>query len=388
MDIFKPALILSLLLVAILVYADRAHDSDSGATLDPIVIDLGESATLSSLMESLADERVIYVGETHTALEDHLLQLEVLMAMHAQGGSLALGVEWFQWPFQEHLDDYMAGRITEGEMLERTGYFDRWRFDYRLYRPLVEFAREQGIPVIALNAPVELTQAISRADIEAIGGELHEQLPDGYDFSDTDYRRRLESFYGQHPESGGSFEGFLQVQLTWDETMAQNVADYLKANPDARMLVLAGSGHVEYRSGIPQRVTRRTGIRGTSILIPKYTVTDSRVADYLLHADPVELPEAGVFGAFLDTGEEGVFISGFTETSSGKQAGMQEQDRILAIDGTSVNSYADLKIAMIDKQPGDAIDIELARDVQGRSERLSLHVELGSRGRPASPHAR
>ena len=62
--------------------------------------------------------------------------------------------------------------------------------------------------------------------------------------------------------------------------------------------------------------------------------------------------------------------------------------RAIAIDGTSVNSYADLKIAMIDKQPGDAIDIELARDVQGRSERLSLHVELGSRGRPASPHAR
>jgi uncharacterized iron-regulated protein len=384
MDYFKPALILLLLLAAILVYADRVHDNDS---LEPIVIDLGKSATLSALMEKLADERVVYVGETHTAFEDHLLQLEVLKAMHAQSGSLAVGVEWFQWPFQEHLDAYLAGDITEAEMLDRTGYFDRWRFDYRLYRPIVEYAREHDIPLIALNAPAELTQAISRADLEAVEGELHEQLPDSYDFSDAEYSRRLQHFYMQHPDSGGSFEGFLQVQLTWDETMAQRVADYLRAEPARRMLVLAGSGHLEYRSGIPQRVTRRTGIRGKSILIPKHAVTDNRVADYLLHADAVELPEAGVFGAFLDTGEEGVVITGFTGTSSGREAGMQEQDRILAIDGTPVNNYADLKIAMLDKLPGDGIDIELGRrDEEGDLLKLSLHVELGSRESIKNPH--
>ena len=386
MDYFKPALIFTLLLAAILVYAEQAQEYDQGKP-DPIVIDLEKTATLSSLMESLAQERVVYVGETHTAYEDHLLQLEILKGMQAQQGNLAIGVEWFQWPFQEHLDAYLAGEITEAEMLDKTGYYDRWRFDYRLYRPIVSYAREAGIPLIALNAPAELTSAISSADMEALSGELHEMLPDSYDFSDTDYRRRLEAFYSQHPDSGGSFEGFMQVQLTWDESMAQRVSEYLKSDPENRMLVLAGSGHVEYRSGIPARVTRRTGVRGKSVLMPKFPVSDHEVADYLLLAEPVHLPEAGVFGAFLDTRGDGVIISDFTESSTGKEAGMKPQDRILAIDGAAIGNYADLKLAMLDKGPGDEITVELERTVEsGDGERLSLRVELGSRGQPKSPH--
>lgn len=387
MDYFKPALIVMLLLAAILVYAGQAGNGNQGRAPDPIVIDLGKTATLTKLVDSLAAERVVYVGETHTAYEDHLMQLEILKGMYAQEGSLAIGVEWFQWPFQEHLDAYLAGEITEAEMLDKTGYYDRWRFDYRLYRPILAYARENGIPVIALNAPAELTSAISNADLESVSGQLHDQLPDSYDFSDTDYRRRLESFYSEHPESGGSFEGFMQVQLTWDETMAQKVSEYLKDDPVNRMLVFAGSGHVEYRSGIPARVTRRTGIRGKTILMPKFAVSDQHVADYLLLTEAVELPEAGVFGAFLDTQGDGVVITDFTETSTGRKAGMQKQDRIVAIDGQSIHNYADLKLAMLDRLPGDEITVELERPVEsGESGQISLRVELGGRPRPKHPH--
>ena len=38
----------------------------------------------------------------------NLLQLEVLRAMAEQPGELALGVEWFQAPFQPVLDRYLA----------------------------------------------------------------------------------------------------------------------------------------------------------------------------------------------------------------------------------------------------------------------------------------
>jgi uncharacterized iron-regulated protein len=388
MDYFKPAMIFALLLAAILVYAEQAHELSEQSKPDPIVIDLEKTATLSALIEHLAQERVVYVGETHTAYEDHLLQLEILKGMQAQEGNLAIGVEWFQWPVQEYLDAYLTGDITEAEMLDKSGYYDRWRFDYRLYRPIMAYAREQGIPVIALNAPAELTSAISSADIPALSGELHEMLPDSYDFSDADYRRRLEALYNEHPESGGSFEGFLQVQLTWDETMAQRVSEYLKSDPGNRMLVLAGSGHVEYRSGIPARVTRRTGTRGKTILMPKFPVSDKRVADYLLLTAPVDLPEAGVFGAFLNTTGGEVIITDFTEASTGREAGMQQQDRILAIDGIAIGNYADLKLAMLDRQPGDEIIVELERPVESdQRERISLRVELGSREQPKHPHS-
>ncbi|MGB5649749.1 MAG: ChaN family lipoprotein, partial [Sedimenticolaceae bacterium] len=64
--------------------------------MTPIVVDPEKSATLPELMTQLASERLLYVGETHTAYADHLLQLEVLRGMAEKPEGLAMGVEWFQ----------------------------------------------------------------------------------------------------------------------------------------------------------------------------------------------------------------------------------------------------------------------------------------------------
>ncbi|MGB5254087.1 MAG: ChaN family lipoprotein, partial [Sedimenticolaceae bacterium] len=63
--------------------------------MTPIVVEPAKSATLPELMTKLRSERLIYVGETHTAYADHLLQLEVLRGMAARPEGLAVGVEWF-----------------------------------------------------------------------------------------------------------------------------------------------------------------------------------------------------------------------------------------------------------------------------------------------------
>jgi uncharacterized iron-regulated protein len=136
--------------------------------MTPIVVQMENSATLPELMTKLRSERLVYVGETHTAFADHLLQLEVLRGMASRPEGLALGVEWFQARFQPVLDRYLAGEIDEAEMLRQTEYYQRWRFDYRLYRPIIRFAREKGIPIIALNASQELTSEIRRVGINGL----------------------------------------------------------------------------------------------------------------------------------------------------------------------------------------------------------------------------
>ena len=35
--------------------------------------------------------------------------------------------------------------IEEEYLLRETEYFERWRFDYRLYRPIFRFARQQEL---------------------------------------------------------------------------------------------------------------------------------------------------------------------------------------------------------------------------------------------------
>ncbi len=352
----------------------------------PIVVQTEKSATLPELMTKLRSERLVYVGETHTALGDHLVQLDVLRGMASRPEGLAVGVEWIQARFQPVLDDFLAGRIDEAEMLRRTEYYDRWRYDYRLYRPIVQFAKDKGIPIIALNASRELTSEIGRRGINEIPTELRSELPDSYDVSDKAYEAMLREVYNQHPSGDADgddsgFQRFIEVQLTWDESMAQRVAEYLTQRPDGRMLVLAGKGHVNGRNGIPNRVTRRTGMRGVTISTFDPASRHFASADYLVLTPDQKLPAAGLMRVLLDTRDDGVFVSGFTSGSPAKDAGLKKGDKLLTINETPIRYFTDVKIAMIDQRPGSKIAVTLERDgLLSGARTLSYEIELAGEG--------
>lgn len=355
-----------------------AAAKENHTTGNPIVVNSAESATLRDLVAKLRDERVVYVGETHTAYGDHLLQLDVLKGMADQPGQLAVGVEWLQARFQPALDAYLAGRIDEAAFLRETEYFDRWRFDYRLYRPIVEYAKDNGIPVVALNASRELTDGISEFGIEGLPADLAPELPDGYDFGNERYEAQLRRMFDMHPTGDGDFRRFLEVQLTWDESMAQGVARYLARGDDTRMLVLAGKGHISGRHGIPDRVTRRTGIRGVTISAFDPAARLFSEADYLVLAPETPLPPAGLMQVFLDETSEGVFIRDFSPGSPAEQAGIRKNDRIAQIDGEAVRHFADVKVMMLDKSPGDEIELTVERASEDSGpESIATRFKLG-----------
>lgn len=362
---------------------DVAADED-WPVMTPIVVESAKSATLPELMTQLRAERLVYVGETHTAYADHLLQLEVLRGMAAHPQGLAVGVEWIQARFQPVLDDYLAGRIDEAEFLRRTEYYDRWRFDYRLYRSIVQFAKDKGIPIIALNASQELTSEIRRVGINDLPADLRAQLPDSYDVSDEGYEASLREMFSLHQADNGMFERFLEVQLTWDESMAQRVADYLNGNPAGRMLVFAGKGHIAGRSGIPNRVTRRTGIRGTTIATFNPSSRLFNTADLLVLANVQELPPAGLMRVFLDERDDGVFIKDFSPNSPAEAAGVRKDDRIASIDGSPIRHFTDVKIQLMDKAPGDEVELEVVRSAMLVGEdKVTARFKLG--GEAAHP---
>ena len=87
------------------------------------VVDLSSLSDLQGLIDRLSDKRVVFVGEQHDRYEDHLNQLAVVAGLHEKGRDLAIGMEFFQQPFQPHLDAFVAGEIEEKELLRRTAYF-------------------------------------------------------------------------------------------------------------------------------------------------------------------------------------------------------------------------------------------------------------------------
>ena len=356
----------------------RMQHPDSASAIDLPVIKPDETITLAQVIDQTDGARVVLVGETHTRYDHHLVQLEILKYLYQKSPDLALGVEWFQQPFQSHLDDYIAGKISEKEMLHLTEYFTRWKYDYRLYQPILQYARENKIPLIALNAPRELTRALAETEVDDLPPELKAQLPESYDWSDKDYEKRLRDIFELHPEYSGKFENFMRSQLTWDESMAERAAQYLQQNPDTRMLVFAGSGHIMFGSGIPNRIKRRIDADQFSILISEDSLPVSKdIADYLVLSVAQSLPPAGLIGAFLQTEGKLLTIEGFSNNSAVKDAGVKKGAVIIGVDEKPVENFSDFKFAIMTKKPGDTIDLHYLDNAEaGKKERKSVSIEL------------
>ena len=334
---------------------------------------------LNALIEQVVDRRVLCIGEQHDRYADHLNQTAIIEGLLARGRSLAIGLEMFQQPHQAALDAYVSGAIDEAELLRRTEYFDRWRFDYRLYRPILTLARAQRIPLIALNLDSELTRQVGDGGIASLSDADRARLP-AIDRTDATYRARLEAIFKQHPpEQQRQFEHFLEVQLLWDEGMADRAARYLREHPQTTLVILAGSGHIEYGQGIPKRLARRLPLAMATILNGQGRTPEHEMADFFLYSEPVALPESGKLGVLLGqpAPEGGIIIEGFAEHSGAQAAGLTIGDRIVRVAEQPITRYADMRLVLLDAMPGQRVRVEAVRSrILGGNETLTVEVEL------------
>jgi uncharacterized iron-regulated protein len=345
-------------------------------------VDLDTTLPPGKLAARLETKRVVFVGETHTRYGDHLNQLEIIRRLHQLDPNLVIGVEYFQQPLQSKVDDYIAGRITEHEFLVDTSYFKNWGYDYRLYAPIFRFAREQRIPVRALNVPGDLPPAVAKGGIAALSEQQRAYLPKEIGPADADYRQRLREVFQEHgPAKPDAFDHFVQAQLVWDEGMAQSAAAYLNKNPDRHMVILAGSGHLEFGSGIPKRLERQIHM-SYAIVLNSGVEMEPHVADYILLSKPEELPPAGVLGASLEEKSGECRIRSLVPGGAAEKAGLKRKDVLVEIEGQKVSTVADMRLILWDKKPGDRLRVSVKRTRRfGAAETHSFEVELTASGK-------
>lgn len=317
---------------------------------------------LPTLVPELSRQRVVFIGEHHDRYHHHLAQQTVIAALHeAAERPWAIGVEFIQQPFQSALDAYIAGELDEAEWLAQSEYFERWGFDYRLYQPIFRYAREHGIPMVALNMASELIDTVRQQGLEGLSAEQRAQLAEDFLPISEQRRTELEQIYRYHSQTSGDFERFLLIQQLWDASMAERAARYLQAHPEHGLIVLAGSGHMAPGSGIPQYVRSIMDVP-MQILLPVDAVEPgaTHAADYLLLAESLDLPPAGRMGVQLDF-NGGAYILDVLADSAAAHAGLQVGDQILSIDQRPVTTWTDVRLALLNRSPGDEITVRLQR---------------------------
>ncbi len=202
-----------------------------------IVFILGIILTFSNIR----DYNVIIVPEYHTDMQYHQKQLDVIKEYHKYNNKIIIAMEMFQQPFQIYIDKYINGEISEEEFLEKTEYKKRWGYDFKYYKDILNYARENKIPVYALNIPTELLKEIKEKGIENISSTY---LPKPLPKYTQEEIETIDDALKEHKNIKNK-KAFFDIQLAWDYSMAYKIYSLVKENPDKKVIVLIGEGHAK-----------------------------------------------------------------------------------------------------------------------------------------------
>jgi uncharacterized iron-regulated protein len=251
----------------------RLYDLKHQRELDPV-----------ASLERLAEARVILVGEHHAVTSHHRAQLEVIRTLVEGGKKVAVGLEMFRRESQGDLDRWIGGLIQEADF--KPIYLDNWNFDWELYRPIFRYARQQGLPMIGLNVDRGVTRQVAYHGFASLSEDQKAALGAVTCDVTPPYRDYIRQAYDAHVHGKMQFDNFCEAQLLWDTAMAVNAAQYLQANADTVLVILAGVGHAQ-KPGIPAQLAKRAPWPYL-VLLPETPGSldtdrvDSDAADYLI----------------------------------------------------------------------------------------------------------
>ncbi len=342
---------------------------------DAPAVDISTIKKLSGIIDSIGDKKIVYVGEEHNVFAHHAVQLDIIRGLYRKNKKIAVGMEMFQRPFQQVLDRFTSGEMDEADFLKKSEYFRRWGFDYNLYKPILDFAKKEKIPVVALNLERKIIEKVSREGLDALSIEEKNEIPPDMDLSDNHYRERLKNIFDLHRNSEGkNFDFFYQAQLLWDETMSRSIDEFLNKNPDYKIVVLAGRGHLEYGSGIPKRTFRRNG-HDYAIILNDANIEEG-ISDYIIFPNHEEGTTSPKLMVFLTEENGGIKITGFPENSISEKAGIKAGDSILSLDNMPVITIDDIKIHLLYKKTGETVKVEILRKDKDEEKKMVLDVVL------------
>ncbi len=351
------------------------------------------------IIEELATKQVIYLGETHDSLADHLLQLRIIQALQKKGVKLTLAMEMFPVSSQEALDKYVLNKsIDEPAFLRNSQWFKVWRYDWRLFRPIFNFCRSANIPVHGINVDRKIVSTVfNSGHTDDLSDEQQATVAQQRDLGLDGYVDRLKTVHSFHKQSPHSKEkgiaGFVQSQSIWDESMAENIVKILEEHSGTTVIVIAGSQHTRKDSGIPPRVQRRKNVRQATVinLYANNSPEDPALeADFFFIAPPSFLPPKGKIGIMLspekDENEvEFIRVKGLSHAGKAKEAGILKEDIILTINGEEIRNMEDIGIVMMNTRAGDTLQMTVKRKITGKEEpeKIELAVELSDLTKPA-----
>ncbi|MEO3406931.1 ChaN family lipoprotein [Mucilaginibacter sp. CAU 1740] len=249
------------------------------------------------IIGDMASADVLFFGEEHNDSTAHYLEYTLFKKLSEKyPQKTALSMEMFQTDCQLVLNEYLAGFIREKNLIAEGRAWP----NYKDYKPLVELAKTNHIPVVAANAPTRYTNMTTRLGLEGLN-QLDKQAksylaPLPIDTAAGAYYDKFAQIMGGHASMPGM--QIYQSQNLWDATMAWSIAQFYKNHKDFKILQLNGGFHSEEKLGtVAQlkkynskiRVLNIASLSDDSFDTPDWSKF-TKLADYIILTDP-KLPK-------------------------------------------------------------------------------------------------
>lgn len=218
----------------------------------------GKNLTAAQLASKLQKYDVVFFGEYHDQSEIHQYELELLKAMYkAKGAKLALSMEMFEADNQSKLNNFLADTLSEENFLAASRPWPNYRTDYA---PLVNFAKEKKMPVIAANVPRFLAAHVAKnnASTEGVEAQYQQWLPKHTYAPEGAYK---DKFYAQMSFPAAPMKmppqrlaAVYAAQCLKDDKMAESIAAFADAHQNMQILHINGCFHSDAHLGTTQKL--------------------------------------------------------------------------------------------------------------------------------------
>lgn len=214
----------------------------------------GRSVTVETAAKTLSAYDVVIFGEFHDSAPVHVAEQDLFRELAKENGEReVLSMEMFERDTQSVLDAYLSGTVSEEDFLARSRPWPNYETDYR---PLVELAKTEGLPVIAANVPRPLAAILAKSgSLDAIPSDQRQWLPEKTYAPEGPYRERFYEAMKTvaaagmpvHPEK---IEDMYRAQCLKDDAMAESIAHFLDQHPGRSVFHIQGEFHSTGRLGV------------------------------------------------------------------------------------------------------------------------------------------
>ncbi len=217
----------------------------------------GKTIAFEQMIGEVSNAEIIFTGELHNNERHHRLQLETVRGLSEAGLPVAIGLEMFPIGSQGTLDQWVAGSVPLDDFIPF--YQKHWSQPWPLYRDIFLHARDNKIPLLALNIPPEISQKVRHSGFSSLTDEEIKQLPPGLVCNvDDKYMQFIRKAFALHKNDDKAFIHFCESQLLRDKSMAWYLLDHLRTHSGKKIVVITGITHA-WKMGIPDQLRQLSG---------------------------------------------------------------------------------------------------------------------------------